>query len=115
MFAAIHAAGGHSCYTDFPGQGHDLWNTVKVYQSATFQQWLFSQTNAPTATMSQRTLPCSGLSINSVPALGGQSTAAIGDGQVAVWRGVSSNRLFHTARDRMVCLKPRDVIEAERE
>jgi predicted peptidase len=66
MYADIHAAGGAACYTEFPNQGHDLWNTVQVYQNPTFRQWLFSQTRAPSPL--ERPLSCTGLSIDGVQA-----------------------------------------------
>lgn len=66
MYAAIHAAGGASCYTEFPNQGHDLWNTVQVYQNPTFRMWLFSQTRA--LSLMERPISCTDLSIDGVHA-----------------------------------------------
>ena len=52
--------------TEFPGVGHDLWNSVEVYRDATFRKWLFGQargvlrvTHAPS---------CAGLRVHGVPA-----------------------------------------------
>jgi hypothetical protein len=47
MYVAVHAAGGISCYTEFPRLSHDLWNTVHVYSLPNFQAWVFSQTRLP--------------------------------------------------------------------
>lgn len=66
MYAAIQMAGGISCYTEFPGYNHDLWNTIDVYAQATFQKWLFSQTKASTSGTAVPT--CAGKKIGGVPA-----------------------------------------------
>lgn len=64
MYSAIGAAGGDSCYTELPGYGHDLWNTVKVYSYVDFQSWLFAQTRGFVGA----TPSCAGLLIHGVPA-----------------------------------------------
>lgn len=46
MYASIRAAGGSSCYTEYPGLGHDIWNTIQPYASPTFLAWFFAQTTA---------------------------------------------------------------------
>lgn len=66
MYVAIHAAGGSSCSTVFPGVGHDLWNTIQVYQSARFRAWLFSQTRSVSS--AEHPMACTGVRINGVPA-----------------------------------------------
>jgi predicted peptidase len=66
VYEAIHAAGGSSCYTEFPGLGHDLWNTVQVYQNATFRKWLFSQTGVVRPW--EQLMLCTSLSVDGVPA-----------------------------------------------
>lgn len=66
MYAAIHAAGGSSCSTVFPGMGHDLWNTIQVYQNARFRAWLFSQTRAMSS--AEHPMACTSVRINGVPA-----------------------------------------------
>jgi predicted peptidase len=48
MIAAIQAAGGRPRYTEFPGQGHGVWNWVYGLNSSplvvtNFYPWLFSQ------------------------------------------------------------------------
>ncbi len=82
MYAAIHAEGGSSCLTEFPGVGHDLWNTIRVYQNATFRAWLFSQTSAPA--LAQPPLSCAGLSIDGAPSLGTQVVVRRDDGGTAL-------------------------------
>ena len=66
MYTAIHAAGGSSCYTEFPGLEHDIWNTVQVYADPAFQAWIFSQTRAPSRRSPPRS--CTGLTIHGIPA-----------------------------------------------
>jgi predicted peptidase len=46
MIQAIIQAGGHPRYTEFPNEGHDLWQPGHVYSPDTdpaFFTWLFSQ------------------------------------------------------------------------
>jgi predicted peptidase len=48
MIAAIQAAGGHPRYTEFPGQGHEVWGFVYGLNTGPqlitgFYPWLFSQ------------------------------------------------------------------------
>lgn len=48
MIAAIQAAGGHPHYTEFPGQGHEVWGLVYGLNTSSlvvigFYPWLFSQ------------------------------------------------------------------------
>ena len=46
MIKAIIQAGGHPQYTEFPNEGHDLWEVGKVYSptsDSAFFVWLFSQ------------------------------------------------------------------------
>jgi dienelactone hydrolase len=66
MYAAIQAAGGRSCYTELPGYGHDLWNTVKVYSYTDVERWLFAQTTAPVE--GEQPPSCAGLIVHGVPA-----------------------------------------------
>lgn len=46
MYAAIHAAGGASCYTEFAGVTHTIW--MRVYGDTNLIAWLFAQ-GTPTA------------------------------------------------------------------
>jgi predicted peptidase len=41
MYAAIQAAGGSSCYTEFAGAAHTIW--MQVYGDRTVIAWLFAQ------------------------------------------------------------------------
>lgn len=41
MYAAIHAAGGDSCYTEFAGVTHTIW--MRVYGDTQLMAWLFAQ------------------------------------------------------------------------
>ena len=46
MIYAIEQAGRHPLYTEYPNDGHDLWQPGKVYTPSTgpaFFTWLFSQ------------------------------------------------------------------------
>jgi predicted peptidase len=46
MIQAITKAGGHPLYTEYPNDGHDLWDPGKVYSPTSdpaFFAWLFSQ------------------------------------------------------------------------
>lgn len=46
MYQAIHAAGGHSCYTEYPGIGHVIWDAVYGLgnsNSNPLYSWLFAQ------------------------------------------------------------------------
>lgn len=66
MYAALAQVGGNECYTEFPGGEHALWNTLKIYNYATFLSWIFAQTQAPTS--GQPPLSCKGLVIAGVAA-----------------------------------------------
>jgi predicted peptidase len=41
MIQAIRAAGGNPRYTEYPGEGHDIW--MQVYTSTDLLSWLFAQ------------------------------------------------------------------------
>jgi predicted peptidase len=40
--AALHQAGGHARYTEYPGAGHDIW--TRVFKEPELPRWLFAQT-----------------------------------------------------------------------
>jgi len=44
LIAAIRAAGGHPCFTEFADAGHGIW--MQVYGSQDFMSWLFAQQSA---------------------------------------------------------------------
>jgi predicted peptidase len=56
MVQAVQAAGGKACYTQYPGAGHSIWNTVRPQRDPRFLAWLFSQTKA--VHPSSPPLPC---------------------------------------------------------
>lgn len=43
MVQALEASGHTACYTEYPGDGHNIWVTERPYSDPTVLTWLFSQ------------------------------------------------------------------------
>jgi predicted peptidase len=43
MVQAVREEGGTACYTEYPGAGHDIWNTERPLNDPKVLAWLFAQ------------------------------------------------------------------------